>query len=241
MSDNRKPNTENQNLGVLYGVGVGPGDPRLVTLGALEIIQRVPTVAFPVHKQGASSRAYETVKGHIPEETVRLPLLMPMTRDSGRLKRAHEEAAAALIRAARGGRDVACLSVGDPFFYSTFGYLAQRFPGKVEVTSGVTAMSAGAAAIGAPLAAGDVPTVVVTGVDHEGLAAALKLGASIVIMKPRSLSVRSLDLMEESGALERAGAVVELGGQKQQAIKKLSRQDASGLPYFAIILIRSPR
>lgn len=227
--------------GTLYGIGVGPGDPRLVTLGAIEIIQRVPTVAFPVNKAGAPSRAFETVKAHVPGGTELLPLLMPMTRDAGRLSQAHADAAAALTRAAQGGRDVACLTVGDPFFYSTFGYLAQRFPGKVEVISGVTAMSACAAAMGAPLADGDIPTVVVTGADHDGLAAALGMKASLVIMKPRGLSAESLELLESSGALSRAGAVLELGGEQQQVMESVSRAEAAALPYFAIIWIRPPR
>jgi len=227
--------------GTLYGIGVGPGDLRLVTLGAIEIIQRVPAVAFPVNKPGAPSRAYETVKAHIPGGTELLPLLLPMTRDADRLRQAHEDAAAALAGAAQGGRDVACLTIGDPLFYSTFGYLAQRFPGKVEVISGVTAMSACAAAIGAPLADGDIPTVVVTGADHDGLAVALGMKASIVIMKPRALSAESLALLESSGALDRAGAVLELGGERQQVLERVSRADAAALPYFAIIWIRPLR
>lgn len=237
---NGKPETGNRKLGVLYGLGVGPGDPKLVTLGALEVIRRVPVVAFPVHKKGAASRAYETVKEHVPAGTERLPLFMPMTRSAERLQRAHEEAVAALIEAAAVGRDIACLTVGDPLFYSTFGYLAQRFPGRVEVISGVTAMNACAAAVGSPLAEGDIPTVVVTGADHAGLQAALDLGASVVIMKPRSLSGASLDLLEKSGALARAAAVIELGGEKQQVLRSLDREAAACLPYFAIIWIRPP-
>ncbi|MHB0866494.1 MAG: precorrin-2 C(20)-methyltransferase [Thermoleophilia bacterium] len=226
--------------GTLYGVGVGPGDPGMVTLRAVEVIRTVPTIAFPVKKEGAPSRALETVRDHIPAAATLLPLLMPMTRDRDQLAQAHAAAAAALIAAAAEGKEVAFLSLGDPLFYSTFGYLAAKFPGKVEAVSGVTAMSAAAAALGRPLAERDEATVVVTGVDHEQLKKALQMKGSIIIMKPRALSEASLDLLQEHGAFTRASAIIELGGEAQDTISHLDRTAAAGLPYFAIIWIKQP-
>ena len=224
-------------LGILYGVGVGPGDPGLVTLRAVEVIRSVPTVAYPVQSEGAESRALNAVRGHLVEGQALLPLLMPMTRDAQRLEAAHAAAAQALVKAASGGRDVACLALGDPLFYSTFGFMAERFPGRLKVVSGVSAMSAMAAALGLPLAAGNIPTVVLTGKDQAALESALELGASIVILKPRSLSGGSLDLLDEAGAWPRARAVVELGGPQEQIIGRLDRAAAAGLPYFAVVWI----
>ena len=200
----------NPGQGKLVGVGVGPGDPGLVTVRAAETIRAAAAVAYPVHKPGASSRALETARPYLGGGVARLPLLMPMTRDSGRLGQAHAEAAALLEKAGSGGEDIVYLSLGDPLFYSTFGYLAERYPGPVEAISGVTAMSATAAALGRSLAAGDTPTMVVTGQDHAGLAAALDMGASLVVIKPRSLSGESLDMLEGRGALPRAAAALEL-------------------------------
>ncbi|MEW6018699.1 MAG: precorrin-2 C(20)-methyltransferase [Pseudomonadota bacterium] len=226
-------------LGILYGVGVGPGDPGLVTLRAVEVIGACPTVAFPVHKEGASSRALETVRAHVPAEARLLPLLMPMTRDAAKLEAAHEAAARQITQAAAEG-DVAYLSLGDPLFYSTFGYLAARFPGEVRAVSGVAAMSACAAALGEPMSAGDRPTAVVTGADHESIRLALEMGGSLVIMKPRGLSEESLDLLERSGALGRASAGVELGGSDERIIPALDRETAAKLPYFSLVWIKSP-
>lgn len=216
---------------------MGPGDPGLVTLRAVEVIRRSSIVAYPVQREGAASRALETVRQHLSGGIRLLPLIMPMTRDKKRLETAHKAAAQALVEAASGGNDVACLALGDPLFYSTFGYLAERFPGRVEVVSGVSAMSAMAAAVGSPLAAGDVPTVVVTGFDHEALKAALTMDASIVIIKPRSLSAESLDLMEEAGAWERSRAALELGGPKERIIQRLDRKTIPDLPYFSVVWI----
>lgn len=227
-----------ETLGTLFGVGVGPGDPGLVTLKAVEVIRQVPTVAFPVNKEGASSRAFDAVADHLLETTTRLPLLMPMTRDRQVLDAAHDAAVEAVIAAAADGNDVACLALGDPLFYSTFGYLAERFPGTVEVVGGVSAISAMAAALGQPLADGDTPMVVVTGKAHDALESALNMDASIVIIKPRALSGESLDLLDRHGVWDRARAAVELGASEERVISQLDRETAAALPYFAILWIQ---
>lgn len=229
---------KNGQLGTLYGVGVGPGEPEMVTLKAIEVIRSVPTVAYPVARPGAASRALAVVRAHLNGATVLLPLVMPMTRDRKRLQEAHAEAVAALKQAAAGGKDVACLALGDPLFYSTFGYLAAAYPGPVEVISGVSSLGALSAAAGMPLADGDTPTVVVSGASPEAIAAALAMGSSIVIIKPRALTEESLALLEESGALKRALVAVELGGPGQKLIRGLDREAAAALPYFSVIWIR---
>lgn len=232
------PQTEtgNQKLQTLYGVGVGPGDPGLVTLKAVEVIKSVPTVAYPVAREGAVSRAFEVVREHVSGQQRQLPLLMPMTRDRERLRQAHDTAVAALEEAAATG-EVAYLSLGDPLFYSTFGYLAARFAGPVEVISGVSAMSAMSSVLGLPLADGDTPTVVLSGNSFAALESALEMGSSVVIIKPKALSEESLALLEESGALGRALAVTELGNPGQRLIRQLDRETVATLPYFAVVWV----
>lgn len=226
-----------ENMGKLIGVGVGPGDPGMVTMAAVEVIRSAGTIAYPVHKPGAGSRALDAATPYISENVKQLPLLMPMTRDRSRLDAAHGEAVEAITRAASSGADIVYLALGDPLFYSTFGYLAARFPGQVEVISGVSAMSAMAAAAVQPLAEKDIPTVVVTGKDGDGLRAALEMNASIVVIKPRSLSNESLNLLESRGALERAVAAIELGGSGEQLRRRLDRKTVETLPYFAMLWI----
>lgn len=224
--------------GTLYGVGVGPGDPGMVTLRAVEVIKSVSTVAYPVARPGAESRALEVVRRHLNGSQKLLPLTMPMTRDRESLKEARAEALAAITSAAADG-DVAYLSLGDPLFYSTFGYLAKDYTGPIEVICGVTSLGAMSAATGLPLADGDTATVVVSGASHEAIRKALEMGSSIVIIKPRALKEESLDLLQESGALSRARAAVELGGSGQEVIETLDRETAAGLPYFSVIWISS--
>jgi precorrin-2/cobalt-factor-2 C20-methyltransferase len=224
--------------GKLIGVGVGPGDPGLVTMRAIELIEEAAVLAYPVHREGAGSRAFETVRRYVNGSTRLLPLVMPMTRDRNELQQAHAKASVALQEAAADGTDVVYLSIGDPLFYSTFGYLAESFAGSVEVVSGVSAMSAMAAALGQSIATGDIPTVVVAGSDQEAIAAALAINASIVIIKPRGLSIESLDALEAGGAFSRASAAVELGGEREEIITGIDRDAATQLPYFSILWIQ---
>ncbi len=227
----------NPELGILFGVGVGPGDPGMVTIRAVEVIRAAAVVAFPVHRKGGASRALKAVRCYVDEGKKELPLLMPMTRDRQRLERAHADAAGLLVEAGQEG-DIACLSLGDPLFYSTFGYLAAMYPGPVRAIPGVSAMSAAAAAAGLPLASGNTPTAVVTGADVDGLAAAMRMDASVVILKPRVMPAAALDLLDEFDAWSRACAAVELGSRSQKIISRLDRAAAEKMPYFAIIWIK---
>ncbi|MHB0914800.1 MAG: precorrin-2 C(20)-methyltransferase [Thermoleophilia bacterium] len=237
MTDNRS-NGKNTSGGRLIGVGVGPGDVGMLTLKAVALIESAAVLAYPVNRVGADSRAFTAAQEHVSSTARRLPLLMPMTRDKAELERSHAAAVRALAEAAAGGDDIVYLSLGDPLFYSTFGYLADRFPGEVEVVSGVSSMSAMAAALGRAIAEGDTPTMVVTGKDRAGIAAALELDASLVIIKPRALTEESLDLLESAGAFRRASAALELGGEQQKIIDVVDREAAAALPYFSILWIR---
>ena len=106
--------------------------------------------------------------------------------------------------------------------------------------SGVTAPSAGAAALGQPLAAKDTPTVFITGADREALEAAVRMKAAVVIMKPRALSQDSIELLAETGLLERAAAAIEIGGRDERILPAVDRVTAANLPYFSVLLIRAP-
>ena len=106
--------------GTLYGIGVGPGDPELLTLKAARLIRESPVIAAPIAKAGAESYALSIVADRLqPEQTV-LKLLFPMLKDVA-AKQAHRQAAAQAIAAElQAGRDVAFLTEGDPLLHSTF-------------------------------------------------------------------------------------------------------------------------
>lgn len=132
--------------GKLYGIGVGPGDPELLTLKALRIVKESPVIAVPGDIP-QESVAYKIVKGAYPEldtkEIVAIP--MPMTKDKKKLEESHEKGAAAIAGYLKEGRQVAFLTLGDPTVYSTYIYLHKRIEAMgypLEIVSGIPSFCA---------------------------------------------------------------------------------------------------
>jgi precorrin-2/cobalt-factor-2 C20-methyltransferase len=162
--------------GTLYALGLGPGDPDLVTVRAAHILARVPVVAYPVDGKGDPGRAYATAQAHLSPDTEEIRLTLPMTADRQALEAAWEKAVELLAAATIGGRDVAYLCLGDTLLYGSFGYLLARYPGPVEVVPGVISPVAAAAAAALPLVEDREPLVILPdGADLEKLRAALAL------------------------------------------------------------------
>ena len=141
--------------GVLYGVGVGPGDPELMTLKAARLIRECDVIAVP-HKEKDKCFALRIASGAVPEieEKTILEIDMPMTRDMAVRGRAYEAGAAKLAAELDAGKTVVFLTLGDPTVYSTYGYLHVRLAGlgyDARLVPGVTSFCASAAALGVPL------------------------------------------------------------------------------------------
>lgn len=142
--------------GCLYGVGVGPGDPELMTLKAVRCIAKCPVIAIPSADRG-SCTAYRIVLQEIPEIADKecLSVLMPMTKDRAVLNKSHEEGAAAVAAVLEQGRDIAFLTLGDPTVYATYMYIHQRvikMGFEARIISGVPSFCAAAGRLGISLA-----------------------------------------------------------------------------------------
>lgn len=218
--------------GILYGIGLGPGDPKLVTVRAAEILRSVDAVAFP-----AGGRAEAVAREYMRSDAEVLSLDLPMTKDRNRLENAWDRACERLAAQTRAGRSVAYLCLGDSLLYGSFGYLPVRYPGPVEVVPGVISPVAAAAKLHLPLVEGsEMLTLVPDGSDTGLLRRALSLGGATVIMKPSLLSEASIRLLRETGALERAW-VTENVSLEAQRILPAGEAELGSLPYFALLLI----
>ncbi|WP_456454405.1 precorrin-2 C(20)-methyltransferase [Methanopyrus sp.] len=136
----------------LYGVGLGPGDPDLLTRKAIKIIKKVPVVMVPF--VGAESRAARIVRAVDPEATV-VGYYAPMTRDPEERDRAYSKAAKTLAKLLERFHEVAVCNLGDPTLYATFWHIVERIPledFEIELVPGIPAGLLCAARIGRPLA-----------------------------------------------------------------------------------------
>ena len=226
--------------GTLYGLGIGPGDPELITVKALRLLERAPVIAYPAPEKG-ESLARSIVAPYLSggdkktEVVIRMPLVAARFPAGAVYDRAAEELGGHL----EAGRDVAVLCEGDPFFYGSFMYLfgrmAERFT--VEVVPGVSSLTACAAVLGAPLAArNDVLTVVPAPLDEAALKARLAGAEAVAIIKVGRHFAKVRRVLDELGLVGRA-RYVEHATMASQRILPLDAVAEDGVPYFSMILV----
>lgn len=223
--------------GKLYGVGLGPGDPDLMTLRAHRLIAGATVVAYPA-LAGGDSFARAIAADVIPAGAREIVMDVPMTVDRAPAQAAYDKGAAEIAAALEAGEDVICLCEGDPFFYGSFMYLFARLSERfeVEVVPGVTSITTCAARAGVPLAARNERLTVLPGPLPEAeLRSRIEGAESVAIMKVgRHLAkirsvIASLGLTEKAMYIERASLPEEVVCPLSEAPEKA--------PYFSMILL----
>jgi precorrin-2/cobalt-factor-2 C20-methyltransferase len=227
--------------GTLSGVGVGPGDPELVTLKAARLIGAARAIAYPA-LPGQPSFARRIVEGLVPAGVEEIEMLVPMTPERAPAQGAYDEGAARIAAVLERGGDVVCLCEGDPFFYGSFMYLFARLAPRfaVEVVPGVTSLTAAAARAGWPLAARNEPVTVLPGpLSDADLRARLALPGSVAILKVGRHMTRLRALLEAEGLMGNSVYVghATLAGE---VIRPLAEAPEAA-PYFSMILVRKGR
>ncbi|MGQ3488397.1 precorrin-2 C(20)-methyltransferase [Roseovarius pacificus] len=223
--------------GVLYGVGLGPGDPDLMTLRAHRLISGAQVVAYPSLAGGASF-ARSIAAGAIPAGAREIVMDVPMTVERGPAQAAYDTGAAAIAAELEAGRDVVCLCEGDPFFYGSFMYLFARLSGRfrVEVVPGVTSITTCAARAGMPLAARNERLTVLPGPLPEAeLRARIEGAESVAIMKVGRHLAKIRGVIEALGFTDRA-VYVERASLPDEVVCPLAEAPEKA-PYFSMILL----
>jgi len=232
--------------GTFFTVGLGPGDPELMTLKAARIIATAAVIAY-FAKRGRTGHARSIVEGRTNPSAEEVRLEYPFTtevaltdpRYAAEIATFYEDCAARLAEKLDAGSDVALLCEGDPFFYGSSMYLYDRLHGayRHEVVPGVCGMSGCWAAAGTPIVHGDdVLTVLPGTLDEESLAARLKGCDAAVIMKV------GRNLQKIGAALARAGLTeraiyVERGTMAGQHVVPFAALDGAAAPYFSMVLV----
>ncbi len=224
--------------GTLYGVGVGPGDPELLTLKAARIVQTVAVIAYlapPDSRPQARDIAAQWLTGQQRE----LPIPVSCRTDRRSAQRVYDAAAAALGEELHSGHDVAVLCEGDPLCYGSFTYLLQRlerFP--CLVIPGVSSVNAVAAVAGRPLTAGAERLAVIPATAGEdAMRQALADYDSIVIMKPGRRRPQIVALLEQTGRLDDAVYVEQATRPEQRIVDRVGELDSVPGPYFSLFLV----
>jgi len=237
----------NTAAGVLYGVGLGPGDPELVTVKAARIIGAAHVVAYHSARHGRSiarSIAAPYLRGDQIEEQLVYPVTTETTDHPGGYEAAieefYEQAAARLMAHLAQGRDVALLAEGDPLFYSSYMHMHKRISSRfrTEVVPGITSVSAASAALAMPLVEGDdVLTVLPGTLGRDELVQRLSGAGAAAIMKISRSYTDVREALKESGRLPQAYYVERASGGADQFIEPAGDVDPAAVPYMSIIIV----
>ena len=231
---------------MIYCVGVGPGDPELMTLKAVRIIREYEIIAVPLVVTGTSPReslAYRIALGSVPELADKeiLGLHLPMTRDEEVLRRKHREAADLLEKRAADGTDIAVLTLGDPAVYSTFSYIQEllRADGfETGMVSGVTSFSAAAASLNMPLVKGEEELRVIPAAGLTGDYLSSAGEAALVLMKAGRQRGRVKEVLEKAG---RGAAAVENCGMDNEVVCRSLQEIPGNAGYFTVVISKGGR
>jgi len=237
----------NTGTGVLYGVGLGPGDPELVTVKAARLIGSADVVAYHSARHGRSiarSIAAPYLSGDQIEEQLVYPVTTECADHPGGYQAAieefYEQAAARLTAHLAAGRDVVLLAEGDPLFYSSYMHMHKRISGRfrTEIVPGITSVSAASAALGMPLTEGDdILTVMPGTLGREELTHRLSSTGAAAIMKISRSYADVLQALKESGRLAQAYYVERASGGSVQLIEPAGDVDPAAVPYMSIVIV----
>ncbi|KAA6220891.1 precorrin-2 C(20)-methyltransferase [Streptomyces albofaciens JCM 4342] len=234
--------------GRLYGVGLGPGDPNLMTLRAVEVIAAADVIAYHSARHGRSI-ARSIAERHIRPDHIEERLVYPVTTEStdhpdgyrGALNDFYTEAAARLAAHLDAGRTVAVLAEGDPLFYGSYQHMHQRLADRyeTEVIPGVTSVSAAAARLGKPLCEADEVLTILPGtLPTEELTARLAATDAAVVMKLGRTFPSVHQALTDSGRLPEAD-YVERATMPGERTAPLSEVDPASVPYFSVAVVPS--
>lgn len=228
--------------GRFYGIGVGPGSPGLLTLKAVDLLQRILVIFVPVRVHGESSSALEIISPFLDGQEVR-ELVFPMTRDIKELKKGWELAAEEVHTVLDEGKDAAFITLGDSVLYSTYTYLLDALlklePDlAVETIPGITSFSAAAALSNRALTCGqDALAVVPATRGMEFLKVVLDNFENVVLLKVAPVLDDVLDLLKELGHLDDAVFISRCGMPGQVMLDNLALSREIPRDYFSLILV----
>ncbi len=232
--------------GTFYGVGVGPGDPELMTLKAVKVLKASRAIVVPRSRDTASGSQALGIAGKIVDLSGKeiIEIAFPMTKDRFELESARKDAALRIAGILKDGRDAAFITLGDPVLYSTFSYLIpfvkEILPGAdVKIIPGVTSFSAAASAMGCPIAEADETVAIIPAAyGLEGLEEALKEFDTVVIMKVNKAIDEVAGVIRGLGLSGNAFLVSRASLPDEEIVTDMGSIAGTRPGYFSTIIVR---
>ena len=233
-----------QQTGKLYGIGVGPGDPDLLTIKAVKVLQRVGAVFTAASTKNDYSLALEIARPHIPPGARLQTLAFPMTREAAVKQAAWGANADVVVSCLEEGQDAAFLTLGDSLTFSTFGYLLREIEARyrevvVETVPGITSYQASAAALNMPLVEGEESLLVLSGAKGGDRLREQGIKPDNVVFMKAYRNVPSIcAALEEAGMLRNAAGVVRCSQPEEELIRDVSALSDRQPNYWTLILAK---
>ncbi len=238
---------EGKKIGRLYGVGVGPGDPELLTLRAYRVLSQVPVVFVPHKNAKSKSYAYSIIDGLVGEPPQKVvALVFPMQKDSQKLVPYWERAAEEIWWHLAQGEDCAFVNEGDPFLYGTFIHvfeiIRERYPEvTIEVIPGVSSINAASARGLLPLASGKervaiLPTTYENNID--ALRETFESFDTVVLLKVHSTFDKVLDLLEDMKLTDRCVYIKRCTSPDEEIVRDIRKLRGKNLDYLSLLIVQ---
>lgn len=232
----------NNKVGILYGIGVGPGDPELIPLKSVRILSTVDTVFAASSSKNTYSLAVSIAQNHIPETTPIIKLPFPMTKDKTETHNAWENHARTIIEHLETGKNAAFITLGDSTTYSTYGYilkniqkLAPHIP--IETIPGITSYQASAARLNTPLVEGEESLFITSGVKGgDRLRQLSPTPENVVFLKAYRNAADISFALEENGFIENSVGVCSCGLPDEEIIRDIREFRDRPPAYWTIII-----
>lgn len=228
--------------GIFYGVGVGPGDPELLTLKAVTVIKEADVIIAPKTEKKEDSTALSIARPYLKSDVEIVKLVFPMVNNTDTLSDAWESNKDCILDLLRNGKKVVFLTLGDPMFYSTYMYIYRLLKDSgylIETVPGVPAFCAMGSKLGLPLAEGnDVLSIIPATMKPEAMDKILDTADNVVLMKVYKNFGEIADKLQAYGFGENAVMVTKCGLPDEKVSYDLSAVDRSNVNYLSTILAK---
>lgn len=229
-------------VGKFYGIGVGPGDPELITVKAVNVLKNIDVVVCPEGKKDTESIAFNIAKDYVSDDIQTLKLHFPMTYNKNVLSEKWKENAKIISHMLHEGKNIAFLTLGDPSVYSTYMYLLpflRQYNIEIETIPGITSFCASASRVNIPLASGDETLCILPlrrGLD--GLDEILDNFDNIVIMKPSHDNKRLANKINERNLNDKFVMISKCSNNEEEISHSIDRLKDKQVPYLSTVIIK---